>query len=101
MVRPDHEHGFIRIIFLLWCTWFLLHCTEFSCPGITLAHDEPYRVGMTMFRTRLTTVITPCIKDTAEAAMRALMWALLLMSLLVAGCALTPIHTDGVTGSAA
>lgn len=33
--------------------------------------------------------------------MRALMWGLLLMSLLVGGCASTPVHTDGVSGSVA
>jgi hypothetical protein len=33
--------------------------------------------------------------------MRALIWALLLMSLLVAGCASTPVHTDGTTGAVA
>ena len=30
--------------------------------------------------------------------MRALIWPPRLMSLLVVGCALTPVHTDGVTG---
>jgi hypothetical protein len=33
--------------------------------------------------------------------MRALMWPLLLVSLLVVGCASPPVHTDGVTGSVA
>ena len=33
--------------------------------------------------------------------MRALRWSLLLMSLLVMGCASTPVHTDDVTGSVA
>ena len=31
--------------------------------------------------------------------MRALMWPLLLMSLLVGGCASAPVHTDGLSGS--
>ena len=33
--------------------------------------------------------------------MRALRWPLLLMSLLVMGCASTPVHTDGVSGAVA
>ena len=33
--------------------------------------------------------------------MRALRWPLLLVSLLVGGCASPPVHTDGVTGSVA
>ena len=33
--------------------------------------------------------------------MRPLIWPLLLMSLLVVGCASTPVHTNGVTGSVA
>ena len=33
--------------------------------------------------------------------MRALIWPLLLVSLLVGGCASPPVHTDGVTGSVA
>jgi hypothetical protein len=101
MASPDYGRGFIRIIFLLQCTWLMLHCTEFPSPGITLANDESQRVGVTLCRARLTTVITPCVKDSGEAAMRALVWVLLLMSLLVVGCASTPVHTDGVTGSVA
>jgi hypothetical protein len=33
--------------------------------------------------------------------MRALLWPLLLVSLLVVGCASAPVHTDGVTGCVA
>jgi hypothetical protein len=33
--------------------------------------------------------------------MRALTWSLLLMSLLVGGCASTPVHTDGATDAVA
>jgi hypothetical protein len=33
--------------------------------------------------------------------MRALRWPLLLVSLLVCGCASAPVHTDGMTGSVA
>jgi hypothetical protein len=33
--------------------------------------------------------------------MRPLIWSLLLMSLLVGGCASTPVHTDGATGAVA
>jgi hypothetical protein len=56
---------------------------------------------VTWCRAQLATVITPCAKDNEEDAMRARIWSLLLMSLLVVGCASTPVHTDGVTGSVA
>jgi hypothetical protein len=58
-------------------------------------------IGVTACYAPPATINTRCARQTEEEAMRALLWPLLLVSLLVVGWASAPVHTDGVTGSVA